>query len=128
MTNFEEKLIAMKNHLDSMQAKINKLTYLNEKIRQYDCFTVEEMNTVHIMLEKLKREKLQKQEIYDSQQSIYNEQIKKIKDTLTLRQSILDNVFKDCTFDTNDICEIFVEKQSSLQTQLKKSEDKLEQK
>lgn len=127
MYQFEVKLTDIEKEIKILQEKIVTITKLYGKIQESECFTQNERHKVWKKLEELQLELHVKEESFKTKTKIFHEQVECVRDAINMRQIIIDEIMVECEYNMEDIFELFVEEQSSLELRLKKSEQLLEQ-
>lgn len=121
MQSVEESLRASLRELDTNKAKIIALTRLQEKMKEESCFTDDEHNKVGGLLNALATRVSHEEELYTQRSKLFYEKIQGLKRSIDIRQNIIDECCRHGEdFASDDVFEIFVETQASLQKQLKK--------
>jgi hypothetical protein len=114
----------MKRDLATLNSKILFVTQLYEKVKENSSFTKKEVEDLYCMLKEYQTEYQRKELLYKSKYGLYEDQIKKIQESLFHRQEILNAITNDNSdesFDFSDILSIFATEHRSLEKQLKKS-------
>ena len=124
---YENKLAELDKEIKILREKIFTITKLYGKIQESECFTPNERQKVWRQLEELQSQLNDKEASYDMKIKIFHEKIESVRNALNMRQMIIDDIMVECEHNMENIFAIFMEEQSSLEKQLKKSEQLLEQ-